>query len=796
MVAVLSSVLGFPRVGAQRELKKLIEGFWAGKVSEADLSQQAQALRVQHWKLQRDRGIDQIPSGDFSFYDLVLDTAYQFGAIPARYQSIPTGFDQYFAMGRGLQGSIRNVEGEEVQIDVPAMEMKKWFDTNYHYIVPELSTNQEFSLNSQPSIVAHFSEAKSLGIHTKPVLLGPVSFLLLSKGADHEAAGDFELLKLLPQLVPHYRTLLAKLAQAGATWIQVDEPYLGLDLTPTVEQAYQEAYASLTQDLPGALRLLLTTYFEQVDDRMALIAQLPVHGLHVDLIRHPEQLSGVLAKLPANWVLSLGLVNGRNVWKTDLDAALQLATQAVDQVGIDRVWMATSCSLLHCPFSLEFETKLDPEIKDWLAFSSEKLTEVSILRDAINQRYEGTETDTTNPADKAKVDAVLSANRASCQARRTSERVVNPAVKERLAKVDPSMLKRNAPFAERYPVQTEKQHLPLFPTTTIGSFPQTKEVRSARRKYKSGAWSEEQYNAFLRQETEKCVRLQESIGLDVLVHGEFERNDMVEYFGEKLRGYAFTQNGWVASYGTRCVKPPIVYGDVDRPQPMTVEWSVYAQTLTEKPIKGMLTGPVTCLQWSFVRDDQPRSVTAHQLALALRDEVSDLEKANITTIQIDEPAIREGLPLRRAKWEAYLDWAVSAFLLTSSSVQKGTQIHTHMCYSDFNDIFPAIQRMDADVITIENSRSDLKLLRAFEQHGYYNASGPGLYDIHSPRVPTAEEMGERLQALLQYLPYQLVWLNPDCGLKTRNWTEVESALRNLTETARVFRQKYANGNTN
>ncbi|KAJ1914152.1 methionine-synthesizing 5- methyltetrahydropteroyltriglutamate--homocysteine methyltransferase [Tieghemiomyces parasiticus] len=786
MATLQSSVIGFPRVGAQRELKKLIEGFWAGKQTEADLLHGAQALRAKHWQLQRDRGIDQIPVGDFSLYDTVLDTAFLFNAVPQRYQTIPRGLAQYFAMGRGLQGA-HPTTGNKV--DVPAMEMKKWFDTNYHFIVPEVTADQTFTLSDDPAIVAHLREAQALGITAKPVLLGPVSFLLLSKAtgtggaAAASSTDEFERLSLLPRLLPEYVKLLALLAEAGATNVQIDEPFLGMDFFVGMAEAYRTAYDYLAVDLPASLRLILTTYFERVNNCLDLIKRLPVHGLHIDLVRSPDQIKAALDAVPADWILSLGVINGRNIWKADLNATLDVVRKVVAQRGPERTWVATSCSLLHCPFSLEFEATLDPEIKDWLAFATEKLDELRVLAVA------GASADTAGL--DAQVIAVLEANRQSHAARRSSSRVVNPLVQDRLALVTPDMRRRATPFNDRYPQQRAAQRLPLFPTTTIGSFPQTKEVRQARLKFKRGDLTADAYDDFLRRETERCVRLQEDIGLDVLVHGEFERNDMVEYFGEKLRGYVFTANGWVSSYGTRCVKPPIIYGDVDRPNPMTVDWSLYAQSLTPKPMKGMLTGPVTCLQWSFVRDDQDRSVTANQLALAIRDEVNDLEKAGIRTIQIDEPAIREGLPLRHSDWNDYLEWAVDAFLLSSCSVQDITQIHTHMCYSDFNDIFPAIQRMDADVITIENSRSDLKLLRAFDRYGYHNASGPGLYDIHSPRVPSVQEMNERLAALLEYLPYQLIWLNPDCGLKTRGWPEVESSLRNLTATAAEFRRRYA-----
>ncbi|KAJ1971900.1 methionine-synthesizing 5- methyltetrahydropteroyltriglutamate--homocysteine methyltransferase [Dimargaris xerosporica] len=788
MTALQSTILGFPRIGAHRELKKLVEGFWLGKVSEAALLTEAKALRAKHWKLQHDAGIDLVPSGDFSLYDLVLDTAYTFGAIPTRYQALPAGFTQYFAMARGLQKPLSEASGDDA-IDVPAMEMKKWFDTNYHYIVPELVTNQSFTLVADPQVVQHTREAKAQGLTPKPVLIGPVTFLLLSKPADRETIHAFQPLHFAVQLATQYRKLVQQLADAGASWIQVDEPCLGMDMTPDIEAAYRTAYAELTRDLPSSVRLMLTTYFERVSDRMALIAELPAHGLHIDLVRAPQQLPEVMTHLPAHWVLSLGVVDGRNIWKTDFTTVLSHVQPAVAKLGCARVWVSSSCSLLHSPFSLEFETALDPEMQTWLAFAVEKLAELRFLAQAA------TLPSLKAVASEAALSVNLQANQAALANRRGSNRVVDAAVQSRVCGVSSNMIRRSAAFTERYSQQVERLQLPLFPTTTIGSFPQTREVRSARLQLKRGDLLQADYDSFIKQETEQCIRRQEEWGLDVLVHGEFERTDMVEYFGEQLAGYVFTKNGWVASYGTRCVKPPIIYGDVHRPQPMTVAMSAYAQSLTTKPLKGMLTGPVTCLQWSFVRDDQPRQVTATQLALAIRDEVVDLEAAGITVVQIDEPAIREGLPLRRPDWDAYLQWAVDAFLLSSTGVKPTTQIHTHMCYSDFNDIFPAIQRMDADVITIENSRSDLKLLGAFAAHGYPNAAGPGLYDIHSPRVPSVQEMVDRVQALLQYLPRDRLWLNPDCGLKTRGWPEVEAALRHLTQTAARARAEFSDTQT-
>ncbi|ORY01078.1 cobalamin-independent methionine synthase [Basidiobolus meristosporus CBS 931.73] len=767
---VYSSNLGFPRVGANRELKKLIESYWAGKVTQEALLQGAKEIRVGHWKLQQEKGIDHIPSGDFSLYDHILDNSITFGVIPQKYQHLAPGLETYFAMGRGLQKPA--VEGA-AKIDVPAMEMKKWFDTNYHYIVPEFQKGQQFTLAKSAKVVNEFLEAKELGIHTRPVIVGPISYLLLGKTA--KDSGDFDKLSLLPSLVSAYEQLLQRLAEAGATWVQVDEPFLSLDLTEQAKSSFKGVYETLSK-ASSSLKLLVATYFSQVGDNTDVLTSLPVAAIHVDLVRAPQQLDTVLEKINSTQILSLGLVNGRNIWKTNLAKALESVQKAVSKLGGDRVIVAPSCSLLHSPHSIEGEKKIEPEILDWLSFAVEKLREVTILAKAVD--------------DAGSVKAELEANSKSIQARATSPRIHNPVVQDRLKNITPEMFKRNSPFPERRQSQEKKLGLPKFATTTVGSFPQTKEVRLARSKVRKGDWSQEEYDSFIKSEIEKTVRFQEDIGLDVLVHGESERNDMVEYFGENLDGYVFTQNGWVASYGTRCVKPPIIFGDIHRPKPMTVDVIKYAQSLTQKPMKGMLTGPITCLQWSFVRDDQPRQDTAFQLALAIRDEVQDLEKAGIPVIQIDEPAIREGLPLRQNEWKQYLQWAVDAFLLSSVGVEDSTQIHTHMCYSDFNDIFPSIKRMDADVITIENSKSDLKLLSAFETHSYTNWIGPGLYDIHSPRVPSVEEMEARLGDIVKLLPNELVWVNPDCGLKTRGWVETEAALKNLVAVARAARKQY------
>jgi 5-methyltetrahydropteroyltriglutamate--homocysteine methyltransferase len=763
---VHSSNLGFPRFGANRELKKLVEAYWAGKVSEQELQDGAKQLRSAHWKIQQEAGLDFIPSNDFSFYDHVLDASNTFGVIPDLYSHLKPGLETFFAMGRGLQ---RPAADSTAAVDVPAQEMKKWFDTNYHYIVPQFKSNQTFTLaNTKP--VDEYLEAKALGIETRPVILGPISFLLLGKQAKGE---NFELISLLDKLVPVYEALFTKLAEAGVKHVQLDEPVLVLDQPASLAQAYKTAYEALSKH---NIKITVTTFFERIGDNISFLTQLPIHAIHLDLVRAPEQLDQVLSSLPSHISLSLGLINGRNIWKADLNAALQVAKKAVDALGSDRVIIAPSSSLLHTPHSIQGETKLDKEILDWLSFSVEKVHEISTISKALNNGVES-------------VKAELDANTASINARKSSPRIHRKEVKDRVSRVGADDLKRKSAFPVRQEQQRKKLNLPKFPTTTVGSFPQTKEVRLARNKLKKGEWSAEEYDQFIKKETEKCVRFQEEIDISVLVHGEFERNDMVEFFGENFEGHVFTQNGWVQSYGSRGVKPPIIFGDVSRSRPITVYWSQYAQSLTNRPMKGMLTGPITCLQWSFVRDDQPRKDTAFQLALAIRDEVVDLEKAGIPVIQIDEPAIREGLPLRHSDWEHYLQWAVDAFLLSSTGVEDVTQIHTHMCYSDFNDIFPAIKRMDADVITIENSKSDLKLLSAFEQHSYVNEIGPGLYDIHSPRVPSVEEMKDRVAQLLNYLPKDLLWVNPDCGLKTRGWTETEASLRNLTAVAKHFRDQ-------
>ncbi|WP_312683692.1 5-methyltetrahydropteroyltriglutamate--homocysteine S-methyltransferase [Stenotrophomonas chelatiphaga] len=756
--------LGFPRIGAKRELKRALERHWSGEDDIATLQASAAALRARHWKLQIEAGVDVPPSNDFSLYDQVLDTAFLFDALPARYRALAEHepLAAYFAMARGLQRD---------GIDLHALEMTKWFDTNYHYLVPELQAGQAFALRGDKPL-AEFREAKALGIHTRPVLLGPVSFLLLSKTTDGSAALD-----LLDALLPCYVDLLAQLRAAGADWVQLDEPLLVQDLDVGARAAFERAYAVLGGNAAARPKLLLATYFGALDDNLSLAAALPVDGLHVDLVRAPEQLDAVLQALPAGRVLSAGLVNGRNIWRTQLDNALILARYAQTDRGADLLWLAPSCSLLHTPVDLTLERKLDDELRSWLAFSRQKLEELRVLADALDG--------------KPSADAGLSANREALEARRRSPRVHDPAVAARLTSLSAADARRHGSYPQRRLAQHAALQLPLLPTTTIGSFPQTLDVREARAQHKSGKLSLGDYEAFLEQQTAHCVRVQEELGLDVLVHGEFERNDMVEYFGEQLEGFAFTGNGWVQSYGSRCVKPPVIFGDVSRPRPMTVRWSQYAQSLTRKPMKGMLTGPVTVLQWSFVRDDQERDATCRQIALALRDEVNDLEAAGIGVIQVDEPAIREGLPLRRAQWRSYLDWAVESFRISTSGVRDATQIHTHMCYSEFNDIIHSVAAMDADVISIETSRSRMELLDAFVRFNYPNEIGPGVYDIHSPRVPDKAEMVDLLRKALAVLKPEQLWVNPDCGLKTRGWPETRAALQALVAAAAELRAEHA-----
>lgn len=759
----ISSNLGFPRMGIHRELKKALEAHWAGKLDATGLSSVGQVLRTNHWVLQKRIGIHHIPSNDFSFYDHVLDTATMVGAVPDRYEwkGPRVDPDTYFAMARG-------VGRKAGQKDVPAMEMTKWFDTNYHYIVPEFVKGQQFSLGSLKPVV-EFLEAKSLGIQTRPVLLGPISFLLLGKTKE----SGFDPLLLLDRLLPVYEDILRRLAEVGADWIQIDEPMLALDAGEETKRAFTASYEKLSHVSSG-LRILLATYFAGLGENTASAVNLPVAALHVDLVRAPEQLEHVLKNIPSTLMLSLGVVDGRNIWRTDLERALRLVDRTASAVGADRILLAPSCSLVHSPADLDEEKHLDAELRNWLAFAKQKLEEVVALESALSK---GRDT----------VREFLEANGRAMRSKTESPRIHDPEVKRRSVSITAELTRRKSSYPDRRRKQQSRLHLPLFPTTTIGSFPQTKEIREARAEHKAGKRDDASYESFLRSQTESAVRFQEEIGLNVLVHGEFERNDMVEYFGEKLAGFAVTENGWVQSYGSRCVKPPLIYGDVSRKQLMTVAWSTFAQSLTSKPMKGMLTGPVTILQWSFVRDDQPRSETCRQIAFAIRDEVADLEAAGIGVIQIDEPALREGLPLLRSEWRDYLVWAVNCFRLASSGVRDETQIHTHMCYAEFQDIIEAVGEMDADVISIETSRSQMELLDTFAHYRYRNDIGPGVYDIHSPRVPSVEEMIGLLKKASKVLSPAQLWVNPDCGLKTRRWEEVRPALTAMVAAARAMR---------
>jgi 5-methyltetrahydropteroyltriglutamate--homocysteine methyltransferase len=759
--------LGYPRIGSNRELKKICENYWAGKTGLKNVQTVGKTIRHQNWQIQKDAGIDLIPSGDFSFYDQVLDHSLMFGAIPKRYNEVilkkgGEELDLYFAMARGYQKD---------GLDVTAMEMTKWFDTNYHYIVPEFQKDQPFKLFST-KIIDEFYDAKQLGIITKPVLIGPVTYLLLGK----EKEAGFDKIDLIKNLLPVYIEIINKLKTLGAEWIQFDEPFLALDLTEKEQKAYKDTYKQIRAAFPF-LKIVLATYFESLGNNTALATSLPVEVLHIDMVRAPQQLDEVITHLPQKTILSLGIVDGRNIWKNDFKASLEVITKAKLQLGEGRIWIAPSCSLIHSPCDLNNETNeqvLTPEIKQWLAFARQKISELAVLKNIA-----------IHPDNNLRQ---LAENIQANTNRKNSGLIHNVQIKERVAAITAQDAQRENPFPVRKQLQQALLNLPLYATTTIGSFPQTAEVRSWRASYKKGSLTEAEYNDLIEKETEKAVKWQEEIDLDVLVHGEFERNDMVEYFGEQLDGFTFTQNGWVQSYGSRCVKPPVIYGDVSRPVAMTVKWSAYAQSLTKKWMKGMLTGPVTILQWSFVRNDQPRSTTCTQIALAIRDEVVDLESAGIKIIQIDEPAIREGLPLRKADWQTYLDWAVTAFRISASGVQDDTQIHTHMCYSEFNDIISSIADMDADVITIETSRSQMELLDVFANFKYPNEIGPGVYDIHSPRVPNAQEMTSLLKKARAVIPESQLWVNPDCGLKTRGWDETKKALIEMVAAAREMRE--------
>ncbi len=762
----LAHVSGYPRIGAQRELKRALEAYWRGDIDQAALLETGRGLRARHWRDQRDAGLDLVTVGDFAYYDQVLDVSLLLGAVPPRFAAeaeVARGdvsLDTLFRMARGRAPS---------GAPVAACEMTKYFDTNYHYLVPELHPGQAFKLAST-RLFDEVAEARAAGHPVKVVLTGPLTWLWLGKAQEE----GFDRLSLLDDLLPVYGEILARLAELGVGWVQLDEPALVQDLPQAWRQAYEAAYNALRS---APVKLLVATYFGALGDNLQLAVSLPVDGLHIDAVRAPEQLTAVLDNLPGYKVLSVGAIDGRNIWRADLAALRERLADARMRLG-ERLWLAPSCSLLHVPVDLDAEPELDAELKGWLAFARQKLDETVTLARLLDGR--------ATAVDRARVAAAT----AALNARRESPRLHRPEVAERLGRIGDDDRVRDNPYAVRVKAQQRALGLPLFPTTTIGSFPQTAEIRAARRAFKQGELGQEAYEARMRAEIGDAVRRQEALGLDMLVHGEAERNDMVEYFGEQLDGFAFTRNGWVQSYGSRCVKPPIIVGDVARGAPMTVAWSRYAQSLTERPMKGMLTGPVTMLQWSFVRDDQPRETTCRQIALALRDEVTDLEAAGIPAIQIDEPALREGLPLRQGEWQAYLDWAVECFRLTASGVRDATQIHTHMCYSEFNDIIAAIAALDADVITIETSRSNMELLDAFQDFAYPNEIGPGVYDIHTPNLPEVAWMVRLVEKAVERIPAERLWVNPDCGLKTRSWAEVEPALANMVEAARELRRRY------
>ena len=755
--------LGFPRIGARRELKFGQEAYWKGQSTRDELLALGARLRATHWAAQQ--ALDLVPVGDFSFYDQVLDMSFTLGHLPQRVRDFHGDtLDNYFRVARG-----RSAESAEAHAHccggVAAGEMTKWFDTNYHFIVPEFDASTTFKLDAS-HLLAQLAEARTQGVKAKPVIVGPVTYLALGKAKD-----DSDRLALLPKLLPVYVALLETLAEHGVEWVQIDEPILVTDLEAGWAQAFKTAYAALSG---SGVKLLLATYFGPLKDNLALAAGLPVQGIHLDAVNARDEVSALIAALPADRVVSLGVINGRNIWKSDLNAVLDWL-EPVAATLRERLWIAPSCSLLHVPVDLASEQKLDAEVRSWLAFALQKLAELDLLGRALK-------------GGRASVQAELDANRHAIEARRRSPRVNNPAVKAAVAAIDAKSGQRQAAYAQRAEKQAALLKLPAFPTTTIGSFPQTGEIRHARSEYKAGRLDEAGYQAAMRAEISRSVKEQEALGLDVFVHGEAERNDMVEYFGEQLEGYVFTQFGWVQSYGSRCVKPPVLFGDISRPKPMTVAWTRYAQSLTDKPMKGMLTGPVTILNWSFVRDDQPRSVSCKQLALAIRQEVLDLEQAGVRVIQIDEAALREGLPLRRSQWREYLDWAVESFRITANGVADETQIHTHMCYSEFNDIIASIADMDADVITIETSRSDMELLDAFDDFKYPNEIGPGVYDIHSPNIPTQAHIVHLMRKAAERIPAERLWVNPDCGLKTRQWAEVIPALTNMVAAAKTLRE--------
>lgn len=759
---VISHHLGFPRIGLHREMKKVVEAYWSGKIDAATLEAEGIKIRAANWALQAQAPLDWLSVGDFSWYDHVLDMSAMLGVIPSRFGIVDeeVDIDTYFRMARG-----RAPHGEDIQ----ACEMTKWFDTNYHYIVPEFEEQQTFKLSSR-KLFKEINESRGLNHAVKPILVGPLTYLWLGK----VKGKSFDPLTLLPRLIPIYQEIFAELEKQKISWVQLDEPILTLDLPPNWCKAFVDNYPLLTKNCK--LSLMVATYFAGLQNNLEIACKLPVAGLHIDIVRAPEQLTEIVNQLPKDKILSVGIIDGRNVWRTDLTKNLELLKPLKEALE-NRLWVSSSCSLLHCPVDLKTENFLDPELKEQLAFAVQKIEEIVLLRDVLNS------------GESHYIDA-LRANKQAADSRHLSQLIHDAKVKQRCIDISPEMLTRNSPYAIRKESQMAALKLPLFPTTTIGSFPQTKEIRSLHHDFKAQRLSLQEYRQKIESYIAEVIHWQEKMELDVLVHGEVERSDMVEYFAPLLKGFAITENGWVQSYGSRCVKPPIIYGDVSRPAPMTIEWITYAQSLTKKPVKGMLTGPITIIRWSFIRDDQSPYETAKQIALALRDEVLDLEKAGIQVIQIDEPAFREGLPLRQKDWQKYLDEAIACFHLVSCGVQDKTQIHTHMCYSEFNQIIEGIASLDADVISIEASRSDMELLKAFETFRYPNEIGPGVYDIHSPQIPTVEEIYNRIEKATSSIPMRQLWINPDCGLKTRSWPETEAAIEHMVAAAKLARQRY------
>ncbi|WP_299793485.1 5-methyltetrahydropteroyltriglutamate--homocysteine S-methyltransferase [uncultured Shewanella sp.] len=762
--AVQIANLGFPRIGRQRELKFALERYWRGEITQLELARVAKVLRSTHWEWQAKAGVELLPVGDFAYYDQVLTLSATLNVIPDRHrgeaQEGSVDLDTLFRVARG-----RAPTGE----DAPASEMTKFFNTNYHYIVPELKAEQTFTI-AYEQIFDEVCEAQALGYRAKPVLLGPVSYLYLAKAVGSE----FNKLTLLPDLLKAYGAILARFVAQGVEWVQLEEPVLALELDSDWQEAIAVTYAAL-QD--AGIKILLASYYGTIAHHQSLVSALPVAGLHLDLVTAPEQLADFAAHLQEEQVLSLGVINGRNVWAADIDSIAQRIKPVVNDLK-GRVWIAPSCSLLHSPVDLDVEDELAPALRQQLSFAKQKLSELTQLKTLL--------TTDQSFGTKAEADAI----RAACIARRNARaEAADKRVQERVAALSPADYERDSEFAARQVRQQQKYRLPLLPTTTIGSFPQTPAIRGLRSRWRRGEISETFYKDQLRQVTKDTVDRQLKLGIDVLVHGEAERNDMVEYFGEQLQGVGFTKFGWVQSYGSRCVKPPLIYGDLSRPGAMTVDWARYAQSLTDRPVKGMLTGPVTILHWSFAREDISREQIATQIGLAIRDEVIDLQNAGIGIIQIDEPAFREGLPLKRSEWDTYLQWAVDAFKLSAAGVSDETQIHTHMCYSEFNETIEAIAAMDADVITIETSRSRMELLTAFEDFEYPNEIGPGVYDIHSPNTPTVDEMVTLIEKAADKIPVRQLWVNPDCGLKTRTWEEVEPALQNLVQATKELRRR-------